>query len=76
MIIIGIVVDLGGNPKHDLIGFRYWKNPGPFVDYFGIPGAKGQFLGACSVLTQSMFAFVGTEAVAVSFLLVTPFWPA
>ncbi|KAI9567926.1 amino acid transporter [Boletus coccyginus] len=66
MIIIGIVVDLGGNPKHDRIGFRYWKDPGPFTDYYGFTGAKGQFLGTCSVLTQSMFAFVGTEAVAVA----------
>ncbi|KAI9567927.1 amino acid permease [Boletus coccyginus] len=65
-IITGIVVDLGGNPKHDLIGFRYWKDPGPFTDYYGFTGAKGQFLGTCSVLTQSMFAFVGTEAVAVA----------
>ncbi|KAI9567922.1 amino acid permease [Boletus coccyginus] len=66
MIIIGIVVDLGGNPKHDLIGFRYWKNPGPFTNYTRISGAKGQFLGTCSVLTQAMFAYVGTEAIAMA----------
>ncbi|KAI9567925.1 amino acid transporter [Boletus coccyginus] len=62
MIIVGIVVDLGGNPKHDLIGFRYWKNPGPFTNYTGISGAKGQFLGTCSVLTQAMFAMAAAEA--------------
>ncbi|KAJ7068002.1 amino acid permease [Mycena amicta] len=28
LIILGIVLDLGGGPNHDRIGFRYWKNPG------------------------------------------------
>ena len=23
-------------------GFRYWKNPGPFVQFQGIGGSKGQ----------------------------------
>ena len=30
LIIAGLVVDLGGSPSGDRIGFRYWKNPGPF----------------------------------------------
>lgn len=34
-----------GGPNHDRIGFRYWKHPGPFVQFDGIPGAKGRFLG-------------------------------
>jgi len=75
IIFTGIVVDLGGNPKHDRIGFRYWKDPGPFTNYYG-PGAKGQFLGTCSVLTQAMFAYVGTEAIAVRFLFTTIFYSA
>jgi len=45
LIILGIVLDLGGGPSHDRLGFRYWKNPGPFVQYSGIGGVKGQFLG-------------------------------
>ncbi|KAI9567930.1 amino acid permease [Boletus coccyginus] len=66
MIIAGIIVDLGGNPKHDLIGFRYWKNPGPFTNYLGITGAKGHFLGTCSIAVQATFAYIGTEAVAMA----------
>lgn len=27
--------------SHESIGFRYWKNPGPFVQYRGIPGNTG-----------------------------------
>ncbi|KAF9218473.1 amino acid transporter [Gyrodon lividus] len=66
MIILGIIVDLGGGPNHDRIGFRYWKNPGPFVNYYGIAGAKGHFLGTASVATQAAFSYIGTEAVAVA----------
>lgn len=50
LIILGIVLDLGGGPDHDRIGFRYWKNPGPFVQFNGIGGAKGQFLGWLAVV--------------------------
>ena len=69
LMILGIILDLGGGPDHDRIGFRYWKNPGPFVQYNGIGGAKGRFLGFWAVLTQAAFAFVGTEIVAVSLTL-------
>jgi amino acid transporter len=55
-----------GGPNHDRIGFRYWKNPGPFVQFDGIAGATGQFLGFWNVLTQAAFSFIGTEIVAVS----------
>ncbi|KAF8552157.1 hypothetical protein OG21DRAFT_1523954 [Imleria badia] len=66
LIILGIIVDLGGGPNHDRIGFRYWKNPGPFGDFNGFTGAKGQFLGTCSITTQAMFAYIGTEAVTMA----------
>lgn len=45
LIILGIILDLGGGPNHDRIGFRYWKNPGPFVQFGGISGNEGKFLG-------------------------------
>ena len=76
IIILGVIVDLGGGPKHDLVGFRYWKNPGPFTNYLGITGPKGHFLGTCSVLSRVAFSFIGTEAVAVRSLVTTPFYPA
>ncbi|KAK0214909.1 amino acid permease/ SLC12A domain-containing protein [Armillaria fumosa] len=28
LLLAGLVIDLGGGPNHDRIGFRYWKNPG------------------------------------------------
>ncbi|KAI0732334.1 amino acid permease [Fomitopsis betulina] len=66
LIILGIVLDLGGGPNHDRIGFRYWKNPGPFVQYHGIQGNTGRFLGWWAVMTQAAFSFIGTEIVAIA----------
>ena len=60
-----------GNPDiYFRIGFRYWKDPGPFVQYHDIPGATGRFVGWWSVVSQAAFSFVGTEVVAVSILRV------
>lgn len=66
LIILGIILDLGGGPDHDRIGFRYWKNPGPFAQFSGIPGSEGRFLAWWAVLTQAAFSFVGTEIVAIA----------
>ncbi|KAA1468647.1 amino acid permease [Dentipellis sp. KUC8613] len=66
LIILGIVLDLGGGPNHDRIGFRYWKHPGAFVQYYDIGGAKGRFLGWWAVMTQAAFSFIGTEIVAIA----------
>ncbi|KAF8167918.1 amino acid permease [Crassisporium funariophilum] len=66
LIILGIVLDLGGGPDHDRLGFRYWKHPGPFVQFDDIAGAKGRFLGWWAVLTQAAFSFIGTEIVAIA----------
>jgi len=68
LIILGIILDQGGGPDHDRLGFRFWKDPGPFVQYHGIPGVKGRFLGWWAVMTQAAFSFIGTEIVAVCIL--------
>ncbi|ESK87570.1 amino acid transporter [Moniliophthora roreri MCA 2997] len=66
LIILGIILDLGGGPSGDRIGFRYWINPGPFSQFNSISGAKGQFLGWWAVMTQATFSFIGTETVAIA----------
>ena len=66
LIILGIVLDLGGGPNHDRIGFRYWKDPGPFAQFQDIPGNEGRFLGWWAVMTQAAFSFIGTEVVAIA----------
>ncbi|KAI8456020.1 amino acid permease/ SLC12A domain-containing protein [Phakopsora pachyrhizi] len=66
LIILGIVIDLGGGPNKEFIGFRYWKDPGPFVQFLGIPGAAGRFLGFWSSLIQAAFSCIGTEITAIT----------
>lgn len=70
LIILGIVIDLGGNPKHDRIGFRYWKHPnGPMGSYL-LKEVHNEslaiFLGFWSTLTTALFAYIGSELVAVT----------
>lgn len=66
LIILGIVLDLGGGPSEDRIGFRYWKHPGPFAQFNGISGSKGRFLGWWAVMSQAAFSYIGTEIVAIA----------
>jgi amino acid transporter len=44
VIIMGLVIDLGGVPGKERLGFRYWRTPGPFVEYIA-DGSWGRFLG-------------------------------
>ncbi|KAI2615077.1 proline-specific permease [Hypoxylon sp. NC1633] len=63
LIILGIVIAAGGIPGTPAIGFRYWRDPGPFVEYIGT-GDLGRFLGFWSVLTSAVFSFAGIESLA------------
>ncbi|EIW74479.1 amino acid permease [Coniophora puteana RWD-64-598 SS2] len=66
LIILGIVLDLGGGPNHERLGFKYWRNPGPFVQYEGIEGNLGRVIGWSAAVTQAAFSYVGTEVVAIA----------
>ncbi|KAF5986154.1 general amino acid permease [Fusarium bulbicola] len=65
LIILGLVINLGGVPGTERIGFRYWKDPGPFVEYIA-SGSWGQFLGYWSVMTSAVFSFAGVESIAMA----------
>ncbi|KAK0117040.1 hypothetical protein ONS96_012882 [Cadophora gregata f. sp. sojae] len=65
LLIMAFIVDLGGGPKHDRLGFRYWKNPGAMKEYDST-GATGRFLGLFSVLVNAAFSYAGVELVAVA----------
>ncbi|KAF4501416.1 general amino acid permease [Fusarium agapanthi] len=65
LIIMGLVINLGGVPGTERIGFRYWKDPGPFVEYIA-SGSWGQFLGYWSVMTSAVFSFAGVESIAMA----------
>ncbi|OAL45863.1 dicarboxylic amino acid permease [Pyrenochaeta sp. DS3sAY3a] len=61
-----LVVALGGGPRGDRLGFRYWRTPGAFAGYLQ-PGALGKFLGFWACMVQSCFAYTGTEVVGAAF---------
>jgi amino acid transporter len=65
LIIAGLVVDLGGGPNHDRIGFRYWKNPGAFAEYH-FTGNLGKFLGWFTDLLQAAYSYLGMEGIAIA----------
>ncbi|KAF4124730.1 hypothetical protein GMORB2_5396 [Geosmithia morbida] len=54
---------VGGNPLHDVYGFRYWKEPGAFNSYLE-PGGVGKFCGVLSCLYQASFSITGPEYLA------------
>ncbi|KAH8917433.1 hypothetical protein BT69DRAFT_1339151 [Atractiella rhizophila] len=65
ILITAIVVDLGGNPHHDRLGFRNWQIEGaPFHNYKQ-PGALGRFLGFWSSFSTALFAYIGSELLGV-----------
>ncbi|VUC34759.1 unnamed protein product [Clonostachys rosea] len=55
---------VGGNPKHDAYGFRYWKNPGPMAEYQS-KGDLGRFEGFLAALWAASFCIVGPEFIAI-----------
>lgn len=65
VILMGLIIDLGGVKGVDRIGFRYWKNPGPFVEQYAT-GSLGNFLGFWSVLINAVFSFAGVESIAMA----------
>lgn len=65
LILGGLIVDLGGNPAGDRIGFRYWKNPGAFAS-FPVDGEIGKFTGWFQTLLQAAYSFSGMEAIAIA----------
>jgi len=62
LLVIGLffftfITMVGGNPLHDPYGFRFWKEPGAFVEHLA-PGGTGKFLGVLSCLYQASFRYV------------------
>ncbi|KAJ3485696.1 hypothetical protein NLI96_g4786 [Meripilus lineatus] len=70
LLIMGIVIDLGGNPKHDRIGFRHWNPPDGPMGHYLLDKVHNEhlsiFLGFWSTLTNALFAYIGTELIGVT----------
>jgi yeast amino acid transporter len=65
LLILAFILDLGGGPNHDRLGFRYWKHPGAMKPYIA-SGSAGRFLGLWSTLVNASFSYGGVEMVAVA----------
>lgn len=65
LIIAGLVVDLGGGPKGDRLGFHYWRTPGAFNEYL-VSGNTGRFLAFWSSLISAAFSYGNIQVVALS----------
>ncbi|KAF4628218.1 hypothetical protein G7Y89_g9930 [Cudoniella acicularis] len=65
VVIMGLIIDLGGVSGQERIGFRYWSNPGPFVEYLS-SGSWGQFLGFWAVMNNAVYSFAGVESLSVA----------
>ncbi|CUS24328.1 LAQU0S15e02036g1_1 [Lachancea quebecensis] len=56
-----------GAGKKGPVGFRYWRNPGPWGDgIISKSKSEGRFLGWVSSLVNAAFTYQGTELVGVS----------
>lgn len=66
LILLLLIIDLGGSPTGDRIGFRNWQDGKAFQEYPGTSGSVGRFLGFWNVMVVALFAYTGTELVGVT----------
>lgn len=64
--IMALVVICGGAPNHESIGFRYWRNPGHFVQHLGISCSLGRFLGFWTTINNAIYSSSGIEVITVA----------
>lgn len=60
-----MIIDLGGVPGQNRIGFHYWKDGKAFKPYKKT-GDLGKFLGFVNALVLALFAYIGTELIGVT----------
>ncbi|KAF1816943.1 amino acid transporter [Eremomyces bilateralis CBS 781.70] len=65
LIIFTFIVMLGGNPKRDRFGFRYWRDPGPFAELYK-EGNLGRWLGLLQCVIQASFTIAGPDYVSMA----------
>ncbi|KAM5361427.1 hypothetical protein ACJZ2D_013117 [Fusarium nematophilum] len=65
LIIGGLIIDLGGAPNRERLGFRYWDEPGAF-NAFIKTGSAGNFLAFWKCMLPAAFSYGNIQIVAIS----------
>jgi len=65
LILLTFITMVGGNPKHDAYGFRYWKHGLAMHPYYA-EGATGRFLGWWSVVRYAAFTVAGPDLISLA----------
>lgn len=65
LIFYTFITMVGGNPKHDAYGFRYWNDPGSFAEYWST-GSLGRFQGFLACLIQACYTIAGPDYVSMT----------
>ncbi|KAG6005296.1 hypothetical protein E4U21_000271 [Claviceps maximensis] len=65
LILLMFLISVGASPTGEVIGFRYWLNPGPMNTYLK-EGNLGRFLAFWKVFIQATFSYGGSEMVVVA----------
>lgn len=62
MITACFVTSFGGDPRHDRIGLRYWKEEAfRGMKQYSSDGNVARFIGFSATLMQACFAYTGAE---------------
>ncbi|KAJ5599466.1 hypothetical protein N7450_000533 [Penicillium hetheringtonii] len=64
LVLLTFITMVGGNPKHDVYGFRNWTH-GVMFEYY-TDGATGRFLGFFSVMVYAAFSVAGPDLPALA----------
>ncbi|KAI1109068.1 amino acid permease/ SLC12A domain-containing protein [Nemania sp. NC0429] len=65
LLIFTFIVAVGGNPRQDRFGFRYWYEPGAFAEYY-TTGSLGRFQGFLQCLIFASLAVAGPDYVSMA----------
>lgn len=65
LIILTIVTMAGGNPQHDVYGFRNWGD-GNYIHPYLAQGDTGRFLGWWKVVIYAAFTIAGPDMIALA----------
>ncbi|OJJ41447.1 hypothetical protein ASPWEDRAFT_48024 [Aspergillus wentii DTO 134E9] len=66
MNIMALIITCGGGPDHVRYGFKFWHDPGPFVQYLNYPGSLGRFMGFWYVFSNAAYAYSGIENISIA----------